>query len=233
MALEPVRTALMSLPGLRGGSWAVGLSKEFESFVHLGYLYSRTPYICRRPIGGLVDGQSIALLLINLLGGAAVIGSYVLGLRGGPGGSSALWGGVSERVRPVYAVSMVLSAVGYLAVLFLIFFRLDPVEVTIAGRSGFALLYPIFLLILIPSAAWMPLTRRYVSEPRMGTWIAVRVVLLVVGVASIALAWALLTLEPDNHGAAYWLAVAGSSYFAFHTFVLDAILWAALFRRRP
>jgi hypothetical protein len=179
-----------------------------------------------------VDGQAIALLLINLLGGAAVIGSYVLGLRGASGGSSTLWGGVSERLRPVYAVSMLLSAAGYLAVLFLIFFRLDPGEVTIGGRSGFALLYPIFALILVPSAAWMPLTRRYVSEPGIGTWIAVRAVLLIVGAASIALAWAVSTLEPGDHSAAYWAAVVGSSYFAFHTFVLDAILWAALFRRR-
>jgi hypothetical protein len=180
-----------------------------------------------------VDGQSIALLLINLFGGAAVIGSYVLGLRGRPGGSSALWGGVSERLQPVYTASMVLSGIGYLAVLFFIFFRLHPGEVMIGGWFGFSLFYPIFLLILIPSALWMPLTRRYVGSPRTGTWIAIRVVLLVVGLASIALAWALLALEPNAHGAAYWLAVAGSSYFAFHTFVLDAILWAALFRRRP
>lgn len=179
-----------------------------------------------------MDGQSIALLLINLLGGAAVIGSYVVGLRGASGGSSALWGGVSERLRPVYTVSMVLSAVGYLAVLFLLFFKLDPGEVTIGGRSGFTLLYPIFLLILLPSAAWMPLTKRYVGRPGTGTWIAVRVVLLVVGLASIALAWALLTVDPDDHDAAYWAAVVGSCYFAFHTFVLDALLWAALFRRR-
>jgi hypothetical protein len=180
-----------------------------------------------------VDGQSIALLIINLIGGAAVIGSYVLGLRGSSGGSNALWGGVSERLRLVYTVSMVLSAAGYLAVLFLLFFELDPGEVTIGGRSGFALLYPIFLLILIPSAAWMPLTKRYVSERKIGTWVAVRVVLLIVGLASIALAWALFTLEPNSQGSAHWAAVVGSCYFAFHTFVLDAILWAALFRRRP
>jgi hypothetical protein len=179
-----------------------------------------------------VDGQSIALLLINLVGGAAVIGSYVLGLRGASGGSNVLWGGVGERLRPVYTFSMLLSAVGYLAVLFFIFFKLDPGDVSIGGISGFALLYPIFALMLLPSAAWMPLTIRYVSEPRMGIWIAIRLVLFIVGAASVALAWALLTLQPGDQGAAYWLAVAGSGYFAFHTFVLDAILWTALFRRR-
>ena len=179
-----------------------------------------------------MDGQSIALLLINIIGGAAVIGSYVVGLRGKQGASSALWGGVSERLRPVYTVSMLLSAAGYLAVLYFLFFELDPGEVTIGGRAGFTVLYPIFALMLLPSAVWMPLTRRYVDEPRKATWIGVRVVLFVVGAASIALAWALLTLQPDGQGSAYWAAAVGSIYFAFHTFVLDALLWAALFRRR-
>ena len=54
--------------------------------------------------------------------------------------------------------------------------------------------------------------------------------LFLVGLASIALAWALFTLRPVNRGKAYWAAVVGSCYFGLHTFVLDAVLWAALFR---
>jgi len=40
----------------------------------------------------------------------------------------------------------------------------------------------------------------------------------------------LLTLRPNNRGVAYWAAAAGSCYFAFHTAILDAIVWATLFR---
>lgn len=177
-----------------------------------------------------MDPQKIILLLINVVGGAAVLGSYVLGLRGKTGGADALWGGVPAKVRPVYTVSMLLSAVGYLAVLYYLFFGLTPDEVVIAG-SGFALFFPIFLLILIPSALWMPLTNAYVSEPRTSVWLAIRTVLFIVGFASVALAWAFFALEVDERGAAHWLAVAGSCYFAFHTLILDAILWAALTRR--
>jgi uncharacterized membrane protein len=79
----------------------------------------------------------------------------------------------------------------------------------------------------------MPLTNRYVNNPGTGMWIAIRTVLFVVGLASIALAWAFFALESGERGAAYWLALAGSSYFAFHTFILDAILWTALSRRLP
>lgn len=175
--------------------------------------------------------HKIILLIINIVGGAAVIGSYVLGLRGEAGGASTLWGGVPEGIRPVYVVSMVLSAIGYFAILYFMFFRLVPDQVVVAGRLGFGVFYAIFLLILIPSAFWMPLTNLYVSDPSTVLWIAIRAVLAIVGLASIAMVWALLALDLQDRGVAYWAAVIGSAYFAFHTFVLDAVIWAALFRR--
>ena len=173
--------------------------------------------------------QKAILLLINVVGGTAVIGSYILGLQG-DSGADVLWGGVPESIRPVYTVSMVLSAVGYFAFLNLLLLRVDPKEVTIGGRFGYGIFYPIFCLILIPSAFWMPLTRMYADEPSSVTWTAVRVALFLVGLASIALAWALFALRPRKQRKTYWAAVVGSCYFAFHTFVLDAIVWAALFQ---
>lgn len=172
--------------------------------------------------------HKLILLLINIIGGIAVIGSYILGLRG-DSGTDVLWGRVPESVRPVYTVSMVLSAIGYFAFLNLLLLRVDPKEVTVGGRFRYSIFYPIFGLILIPSAFWMPLTNLYVDDPISGTWAGIRIVLFLVGLASIALAWALLTLRPGNRGKSYWAAVVGSCYFAFHAFVLDAILWAALF----
>jgi hypothetical protein len=172
----------------------------------------------------------IILLVINIIGGGAVIGSYIFGLNAQTGGANVLWGGVPENIRPVYFVSMLLSALGYFAFLYYIFFRLDPAQISIAGVTGFTMFYVIFLVILIPSAFWMPLTNMYVGNPGPGLWIAVRTVLALVGLASIALLVALLTLQGKVPGTAYWLAVAGSGYFAFHTAILDAIIWAALFK---
>ena len=95
--------------------------------------------------------QQIILLIINIIGGAAVIGSYIFGLSAQSGGANVLWGGVPTNIRPVYTVSMILSALGYFAFLYYIFFRLDPGQTSIAGISGFTLFYVIFLLILMPS----------------------------------------------------------------------------------
>ena len=174
--------------------------------------------------------QHIILLIINIIGGAAVIGSYIFGLSAQSGGTNILWGGVPSNIRPVYTVSMILSALGYFAFLYYIFFRLDPAQTSIVGISGFTLFYVIFLLILIPSALWMPLTNVYVGNPSTGIWIWVRTVLALVGLASIALVLALITLQGKVPGASYWLAVIGSGYFAFHTAILDAVIWAALFK---
>jgi len=174
--------------------------------------------------------QQIILLIINVVGGIAVIGSYILGLSGQAGGANALWGGIPAGIRPVYLISMILSALGYFAFLYYILFRLAPAGVNIAGIFGFSLFYVIFIFMLIPSAFWMPLTNMYVAAPSPGLWIGIRTVLILVGLASLLLVWALLSLQTKVPGIAYWLAVAGSSYFAFHTVILDAIIWPVLFK---
>jgi len=174
--------------------------------------------------------QQIILLVINIIGGMAVIGSYIFGLNTQAGGANVLWGDVPVNIRPVYGISMILAALGYFAFSYFILLRLVPSEVSIAGRFGFSLFYAIFLVILIPSALWMPLTNLYVANPSAGIWIGIRTVLALVGLASIALVWALLSLQTKVPHISYWLAVAGSAYFAFHTAVLDAIVWAALFK---
>jgi len=174
--------------------------------------------------------EQVILLIINILGGAAVIGSYVFGLKGQSGGANVLWGGVPNSLRPVYTVSMILSALGFFAFIYFILFRLVPGEVLIGGRFGFSLFYAIFLVILVASAFWMPLTNAYVGNPSTGIWIGIRTVLALVGLGSIALMLALLTLQTKVPVISYWLAVAGSGYFAFHTAILDAIFWATLFK---
>jgi hypothetical protein len=174
--------------------------------------------------------QQIILLVINVIGGAAVIGSYIFGLNTQSGGANVLWGGVPATIRPVYGISMILSALGYFAFIYYILFRLTPSEVSIGGIAGFGMFYAIFLVMLFPSALWMPLTNLYVSSPGAGTWVGIRTVLALVGLASIALVWALLSMQGKVPGISYWLAVAGSAYFAFHTAILDAIIWAALFK---
>jgi hypothetical protein len=174
--------------------------------------------------------QQIILVIINVLGGAVVIGSYIHGFVTHPGSGNALWGGVTGWLRSAYGISMILAALGYFVFVYFILFRINPSDIQISGRFGFSLFYFIFIGILIPSSIWMPLTHAMVANPSTSLWIWIRIVLVIVGIASCALVWALLSLHPREAGAFYWLAVGGSAYFAFHTAFLDMLLWPLLFR---
>jgi hypothetical protein len=172
----------------------------------------------------------IVFLIINMLGGAAVLLSYYFGLKAQPSGAGALWGNVPANIRPAYTVSMLLSALGYFLFLYYILFRAEPGDILIAGRYGFGLLNVIFAVILIPSALWMPLTNVYIAHPGPGLWLSIRLVLALVAIGAVALVWAIYATRGPSPGLALWLAVVGSAYFAFHVTVLDAVLWPALYR---
>jgi hypothetical protein len=172
----------------------------------------------------------ILLLILNVFGGAAVIGSYVQGIISHPGNLNILWGNISTSVRPIYFVSMLLSALGYFAFIYFISFRLDPATVRVANKIGFEVFFVVFAGILLFSSLWMPFTYSYVDNPNSGTWLAIRIVLFLVAISSCALLWALLSLNTKTPTLPYWLAVVGSGYFAFHTLVLDGFLWPALYK---
>jgi len=174
--------------------------------------------------------EKIILLAINIIGGIAVIGSYIVGLSSKANGVNALWGGTPMSVRPIYTVSMILSAIGYFFFLYFIFFRLNPASFSVFNGSGFNIFYIVFIGILLASALWMPLTNLFVANPSGFLWFAIRAVLAIVGLSSIALAWILISMYTKEAGLTYWLAVFGSVYFALHTAILDAIFWPIFFK---
>jgi hypothetical protein len=75
----------------------------------------------------------------------------------------------------------------------------------------------------------MPLTFVMIESPSAGTWLAIRLVLYLVGLSSLGLLAALLTLKPRGKSWAHWLAVAGIIGFCFQTAILDALVWTSLF----
>jgi hypothetical protein len=124
---------------------------------------------------------------------------------------------------------MALATAGFFAFTYFLLFRADPDKARIAGRFGYGLFEGLYVLILTPSALWLPLTSAMVQQPSGLLWLGIRLVLAVVGLASVALLLALLGLRPRQPVSAYWLAVAGSLAFCIQTAVLDLLVWTALF----
>jgi len=172
--------------------------------------------------------QRRALLLVNLLGGAAVLGSYAHGFGAHPELAPSLWGGVPAWLRPLYTVSMLLAAAGYFAFSLPIAFRLDPASTRI-DAVGYGLFPLLYALILVPSALWMPLTFELLQHPRPGLWLLIRLVLLGVGAGSLLLLAAIARARPWPSPGLRRLALIGALAFSVQTALLDALVWPALF----
>lgn len=168
--------------------------------------------------------RQIILLVINIIGGILVIGSYVLGLKSGSG-ADVLWGGVPVNWRKLYTASMIVCAVSYFIFFFYILLNVESGSPVATHPWGGWLFHLLFVLILLPSALWMPLTNVMASNPGDLVWIGIRVVLVLVALGSLGITIGLLTLSPRPTGLFYWSSVVGIAWFFLHTGVLDAILW--------
>jgi len=170
-----------------------------------------------------------SMLFINILGGIAVIGSYIQGILTHPGAADTLWGGVPQNIRPLYTMGMFLAAAGYFVFTYFILIRLKPGETRVFHRYGYGIFNAIYAAILFPSALWMPLTFLSVEQSSRGLLWSVRIVLAVVGLASLGLLFSLLKVEPKKPLWGHRLAIIGVLLFCFQTALLDAILWAVFF----
>ena len=169
-----------------------------------------------------------AWLAINLVGGLAVLGSYVHGLATHPETRNGLWGSIPPELQAVYNVTMWLAAGGYFFFSYYFLVRTDADEVRF-GRFGFGLINGLYALVMVTSALWMPLTFAYFDNPTPGIWLAVRLDLLGVAVGSIGLMIALFTMRPRAEGLAGVLALLGLLLFALQTAFLDPLVWPQFF----
>lgn len=172
------------------------------------------------------SGWPISFLLWNLIGGIAVLGSYVWG-AGEPDFIEGMWGGIPEALKPLYTVSMFLAAGGYFPMTAYVLLRLWRGG-AVVGEAGFAPLTACYALILVASAAWGPLTLMMLRDPSDLMWLAVRGVLLIVAFGSLGVLSALFRSTTDR-GAFWKLAVAGCLLFCNQTVLLDALIWPIFF----
>lgn len=170
-----------------------------------------------------------SLALLNVIGGIAVLGSYVHGIATNPLTRGEVWGGVPDALKPLYTVSMLCAAAGYFLFSYYIFFRVDAGRARIARKLGYGVFHTLYCGVLVFSALWMPLTFAMLEQPSLALWYAIRVTLAIVGIASLGILASLLTLRPREPGMAYGAAVLGSVAFCIQTALLDAVVWPAFF----
>ena len=171
-----------------------------------------------------MDTRRRALIFLILIGGPSVLGSYVLAFVLEPTIRTGLWGGVPDAIRPLYTVNMLLAAVGFFPVTWLLGFQ-TPID-EFRGRTGLAweALIGSYAAILMPSALWLPLTAIYLQNPSPGLWVAIRLVLFAVGAGATALGYMLIRRASLGSPFAQ-VAVLAFFFFWLQTAVLDALVW--------
>lgn len=160
---------------------------------------------------------------INLLLGPLVPASYVWSAQRWPEQLGGLWGGIPDAWQTPYTANMPLAALGYLAFTWLFFRHSDE---GFAGPLSQGRINLAYVLVLVPSMVWMPLTS-YALATGTDWWWTIQLVLAAVAVGSLVLLYGTLTAE--HEGRARTIARVGAVFFCLQTVVLDAIVWPRYF----
>jgi len=169
-----------------------------------------------------------SLILTIAFGGAAVLYSYYAGTVGTSAVGEELWGGVPAAIRPLYTINMFLAASGFFLFSPYLIFRLAPESQSNTSRARFRRIQLFYVLVLIPSALWVPLTTHFLANPSTGAWLAVRIDLFLVAIGTLGLLFEVVSSSPAKP----WgrrLAILGLIPFSLQTVVLDALVWPAFF----
>ena len=196
-------------------------------------IQTRTP-IARIPVVRLESPHATSrsaarsLTLVIALGGTAVLYSYYAGMVGTAAVGNALWGGIPDAARPLYTINMFFAAAGFFLFSPYLVFRLAPESTSPDSSARLQRIWLFYLLVLIPSALWVPLTGNVIAHPSTSAWLAVRLDLFLVAIGTLGLFWEVLSSRP----AAPWgrrLALLGLIPFSMQTVVLDALVWPVYF----
>ena len=177
----------------------------------------------------MMTAEKRGLVLINVLGGLAVLGSYAYYLAANPATRTNLWGNVPESLRPAYTVSMLLAAAGYFPFTWLFVVRTRPDVFRAVTGFRYTLLFALYALVLIASALWLPMTAKMLVAPDPQLWLWIRVVLALVGIGATGILLLAFRFARAQGGAANLAAAIGAIPFFVQTAILDAIVWPAFY----
>ena len=174
----------------------------------------------------------VTLWALNIIGGFAVLGSYVHGLWRHPGQGMLLWGEVPEEVRGPYTAMMFPAAFGYLtAFAYLITSDLRWLDAQLAG--GLSRFITLKALFLASAAAWMPLC--WLGIDHGLTWMIwpIQGVLAITGATAAYFVWQFARLEDTKRPRFRKAALWGYGFLAIQCTLIDGLIWPRLFSIAP
>lgn len=159
-----------------------------------------------------------------------VLLSYVVGLKAGKS-ADILWGGTPKKIRCVYTVSMLISALSFLITTIYIFLLMKNTNIQLPYSMNINIFYILYAILLICSAIWIPLINVMVNKPSSVIWLCIRMGLILVGLSALGILILLIGIVPQPANSLYWVSAIGMSIFFIHTGVLDVFLWPYFWKR--
>ena len=153
--------------------------------------------------------------------GVILLYSYYYFLAEDPNNISALWGTIKGNLLSFYYVSMLLSALGFIA---LVVYLFNTNNLT---NGQIKQLFLSMMAIVVISMLWLPISLLYLKDKNMSYRIMDLIVLFLVAASSFYCAYVLYKIKDKEHQVLKNVALGGMSYFFFHTFFLDFITWSS------
>jgi len=163
-----------------------------------------------------------SFIYIAILGSLLIYSYYYYGTND-PKNALKLWGDIDSYLRTFYIISMGLSAIGFLTLLSYLL-KSNSLSSLQASHIVIAL-----LCIIIFSLFWMPLSLVYLKSSYVSIKYSIIVILLIVAFASLYSLTLINNIKEKTYNLHKQMALIGTSYFFFHTFVLDSLLWSYKF----
>ena len=176
--------------------------------------------------------QQVLFLTINLIGGLAVLGSYIIGLGMFPEYREALWGEVRGNLRTGILISMIFAALGYLAFCYVALFQNGLEDF---NKSDWFNSYTISILVgifLISATFWLPSAIAYLHFSNT-YWLVICIASLWSTAISLAVLLGIVITSDVKiiSSASHYVAIIGIGLITFHCLVFDAIIWSIKFTK--
>ena len=173
--------------------------------------------------------MNYTILFVNTILGLLLLYSYYF-LINKLEKPQRLWGRIHEKYRPIYTVSMLIAALGYVFMLYFLGFKV---------KNNGKLMNEILclqIIIILASMLWMPLATKYIKNKNEDKnknknkniilKFAIILILFTVAIASLGNFFKVLSINfPQKDINVRFFSVIGAFYLFFHTFALDFLSW--------
>ncbi|MBH50753.1 MAG: hypothetical protein VYA83_05305 [Candidatus Neomarinimicrobiota bacterium] len=168
-------------------------------------------------------------LIINIIGGIAVLGGYVVALINHPDTRGELWGGVPENLRFWITSFMFVSAFGYCLAMYYLIFQ-DGLSLDFFwGKLNANYMKGLLIIFLLTAACWIHTTFSYLETGNQVLWTFVQIELWLTGISIFLMMIGLATASGINNNFLHSSSVIGLLIISFHCLALDAMLWISRF----